>query len=149
MKVARRAKFLKEYWNIKDVGNNFDRQNGEQKTMKDVAVAINESERTTQRLLKLKGQNVPLELKTLKDVAAAIGDDDPMKVARRAKFLKEYWEVERGGDRKSKGQNVPLKTLNDVAAAIGEDERTTKRLLKLNDLILPLQNLISAGKLGM
>jgi ParB family chromosome partitioning protein len=40
------------------------------------------------------------------------------------------------------------KTLQDVAKAIGEDERTTKRLLKLNDLIEPLQKLVSVQKLS-
>ncbi|MDF9407217.1 hypothetical protein L7E55_02405 [Pelotomaculum isophthalicicum JI] len=45
-----------------------------------------------------------------------------MKAARRAKFLKEYWDV-RQKSHNLKGQNVPLelKTLTDVAAAIGED----------------------------
>jgi|GEM_PF-2691638 len=77
------------------------------------------------------------------------GDDDPMKVARRAKFLKEYWDIKRiSGRERLKGQNVPSKTINDIANTIGEDERTTKRLLKLNDLILPLQNLVSVGKLN-
>lgn len=75
-------------------------------------------------------------------------DDDPVKKARRAKFLSNYWGIQRGGDRKSKGQNVPLKTVADVANAIGEDERTTKRLLKLNDLIPELQSLVSSGELG-
>jgi len=100
-------------------------------------------------------------------------DDDPIRKAKRAKFLKEYWEINRGGDRKlsdnsdkiSKGQIVPLmncqtichkeqiildtkKNLVDVAQAIGENEKTTKRLLKLNDLIPELQAFVSSGKLG-
>ncbi len=76
------------------------------------------------------------------------GDDDPMKKARRAKFLKEYWGVKRGGDQKSKRQNVALKTAADVAKAIDEDERTTQRLLKLTDLIPEFQALVSQKKLG-
>lgn len=77
-------------------------------------------------------------------------DDDPMKKSRRAAFLKEYWGVRKGGDRKSKGQNGLLifRSINDVAEAIGEDERTTKRLLKLNDLIPEIQTLVFSGKLG-
>lgn len=75
-------------------------------------------------------------------------DNDPIKKAKRAKFLKEYWGVRHGGNRKSEGQNVPLKNIGDIAEAIDEDKRTTKRLLKLNDLIPELQRLVSSGKLG-
>lgn len=71
-------------------------------------------------------------------------DDNPMRKAKRAEFLKEYWGVKQG----KKGQNVPIKTTADIGQTIGEDERTTKRLLKLNALITPLQNLVSSGKLG-
>ncbi|WXJ79036.1 hypothetical protein MTMBA_11180 [Moorella thermoacetica] len=73
---------------------------------------------------------------------------DPIKKAKRAKFLKEYWKVKRGGDRKSKGQNVLLKTFSDIAKVIGEDEKTVQRVLKLNDLIIPLQDLVSQGRLS-
>ncbi|MGB9848826.1 MAG: ParB N-terminal domain-containing protein [Moorellaceae bacterium] len=73
---------------------------------------------------------------------------DPMKKAKRAKFLKEYWEVRRGGDRKSKVENLPLKTLSSIAEVIGESEFTTKQLLKLNDLVPSLQTLVSEGKLS-
>ena len=75
-------------------------------------------------------------------------DDNPMRKAKRAEFLTKYWGIQRGGIRRSKGQNVPLKSISDVGESIGEDERTTKRLLKLNDLIVPLQVLVSSGKLG-
>lgn len=96
--------------------------------------------------------------------------DDPIKKAKRAKFLTEYWNIRKGGPRLPKGQNGLLevkelnnleseipkgqnglddgKTLSDVAQAIGESERTTKRLLKLNDLTPEWQALVSAGKLG-
>ncbi|MCL6557281.1 MAG: ParB N-terminal domain-containing protein [Firmicutes bacterium] len=76
-------------------------------------------------------------------------DDDPIRKAKRAKFLKEYWDVRRKSHN-LKGQNVPLelKTMKDVAEAIGEDERTTKRLLKLNDLIPEFQSLVSSGEMG-
>ncbi|AEJ44331.1 ParB N-terminal domain-containing protein [Alicyclobacillus acidocaldarius] len=82
-------------------------------------------------------------------------DNDPMRKARRAKFLAEYWGIRRGGARRvvsggegAKGQFVPLKSIEDVGEQIGEDVRTTKRLLKLNDLIPELQALVSSGKLG-
>ncbi|GCD81913.1 hypothetical protein PTHTG4_09750 [Parageobacillus thermoglucosidasius] len=74
-------------------------------------------------------------------------ETDPIKKARIAQFLKEYWGVQHGGNRAS-GQNGHLKTRQDIADAIGEDKRTTRRLLKLNDLIPELQSLVSAGKLG-
>jgi len=82
--------------------------------------------------------------------------DDPIKKAKRAKFLKEYWGI-REGKANPKGTVVPRqgqnglddgKTLSDVAQAIGESERTTKRLLKLNDLTPEWQALVSSGKLG-
>ena len=83
--------------------------------------------------------------------------DDPIKQMKRAVFLKEYWGV-REGKANPKGTVIPRqgqngpddgKTLSDVAQAIGESERTTKRLLKLNDLAPEWQALVSAGKLGV
>ncbi len=41
-----------------------------------------------------------------------------------------------------------MKTAADIAETIGESEKTTRRLLKLNDLILEIQTLVSSGKLG-
>lgn len=73
---------------------------------------------------------------------------DPIKKARRAEFLKRYWGVRQGGDRKSEGKNYPLKTLDDVAGAVGETRENLKKLLKLNDLIPEFQQLVSQGKLG-
>lgn len=58
--------------------------------------------------------------------------------------MKEYWGV-RDGRPKKLGQNG---TVSDIAEVIGETERTTKRILKLNDLIPQLQKLVSSGKLG-
>lgn len=75
-------------------------------------------------------------------------ETDPIKKGRIAQFLKEYWGVRDGGDRKSEGQNAFRKTTIDIAETINESERTTKRLLKLNDLIPSLQTLVSSGKLG-
>ena len=79
------------------------------------------------------------------------GDDNPMRKARRAEFLKQYWSIREGKLSKPgtpEGQfGLQAKTLADVADAIGENERTAKRLLKLNDLIPPLQALVSTGSL--
>ncbi len=73
-----------------------------------------------------------------------VAEQDQVKVGRIAKFLAEYWGVKQG----KKGQNVPIKTITEIADFIGEGERTTKRLLKLNELIPQLQRLVSTGKLG-
>ena len=75
-------------------------------------------------------------------------DEDPMRKARRAKFLKEYWGVRNGGNRRSVSQNGELKTSQDVAETVGTTADHLPRLLKLNDLIPPLQSLVSSGKLG-
>lgn len=74
-------------------------------------------------------------------------ETDPIKKSRIANFLKEYWKVCHGGNRAS-GQNDHLKNRNDIAGFIGEDDRTTRRIMKLNDLIPELQQLVSEGKLG-
>jgi ParB family chromosome partitioning protein len=90
-------------------------------------------------------------------------DEDPIRKAKRAKFLAEYWEIKKGGDRGNqhagkfsevaKGENRLLpntdipKTLQEIANIVGGSERTLKELLKLNDLILPLQDLVSQKKL--
>lgn len=71
-------------------------------------------------------------------------ESDPVKKARIAEFLKEYWGVRQG----KKRQNVVFKTIDDVAEFLGEDVRTIQRLLRLNDLIPEIQTLVSNGKLG-
>lgn len=76
-------------------------------------------------------------------------ESDPIKKSNIAKFMEDWWERQglyfRGrGNR----HNAELKTQADVAEFIGEDVRTTKRLLKLNDLIPEIQQLVSSGKLG-
>ena len=75
-------------------------------------------------------------------------ESDPIKKARIAQFLKEYWSVHHGGNRKSSRQNGDLKSTKDIADVIGESKRNTERLIKLNDLIPQLQKLVSSGKLG-
>lgn len=73
-------------------------------------------------------------------------ESDPIKKSRIANFLKEFWGVGHGG---SRGQNDPLKKTNkDIGVFIDEEERSTKRILKLNDLIPEIQHLVSSGNLG-
>lgn len=76
-------------------------------------------------------------------------ETDAIKKARIAQFLKEYWGVKNGNNQfKRVEQNAPPKTLSDVGDVLGENRYTTKRLLKLNDLIPEIQALVSARKLG-
>lgn len=77
-------------------------------------------------------------------------ETDPMKKARIVQFLKEFWGVRDGsaGRRSLAGQNALQKTIADISEMVSESERTTKRFLKLNDLIPELQQLVSDGKLG-
>lgn len=70
-------------------------------------------------------------------------EQDPIKKAHIAQFLKEWWGVNQG-TRTELGQNG----ITEIAEFIGESERTTKRVLKLNELIPQLQRLVSTGKLG-
>lgn len=77
-------------------------------------------------------------------------DEDPIRKAKRAAFLKEYWGVRVGLNQYSRvNQNgEPTKTSKDIAEAVGTDAAHLSRLLKLNDLIPELQALVSAKKLG-
>jgi hypothetical protein len=75
-------------------------------------------------------------------------ENDPVKKSRQAQFLKEYWEIKNNGDRKSAGPMV-RRSMKDVAEAINLDERSTRRLLKLNDLIPEIQLLVSSEKLSV
>jgi hypothetical protein len=72
-----------------------------------------------------------------------------IKRARIAQFLKEYWGIrDKGNNRKFDGQNVQQKTTADIAEVIGESPKQTQRLMKLNDLIPQIQELVLSGKLG-
>jgi len=84
---------------------------------------------------------------------------DPVRKAKRAEFLRRYWGVREGAGRPKKlvqnalinsgsDASISRKTLADLAEGIGESVDTVKRLLKLNDLIPPLQGLVSRGKLA-
>lgn len=72
-------------------------------------------------------------------------ETDPIKKARIAQFLKEYWGVKQG-KRSDLVNNSP--SSKDIAKAIGESTDNMKRLLKLNELIPEIQELVSSGKLG-
>lgn len=73
-----------------------------------------------------------------------VAEQDSMKKARIAQFLKEYWGIKQG-KRSDLRHNVGSAK---VAEVIGESIKTTERLLKLNELIPQLQRLVSNGKLG-
>ena len=77
-------------------------------------------------------------------------ETDPMKKARIAGFLKEYWGVKNGLNQFDRvcQNGRPIKTTDDIAETLSESKRNTHRLLKLNDLIPELQQLVSDGKLG-
>lgn len=62
--------------------------------------------------------------------------------------MKEYWGVRKGGDRKSVPQNGDVKSSEDIAKVIGTQAKHLGRILKLNDLIPEIQQLVSDGKLG-
>src|SRR5699024_2356494 len=72
-------------------------------------------------------------------------ETDPIKKSRIANFLKEYWGVNHGG---SRGQNELLKTNKDIGNFINSDERTTKMMVKRNDIIPEVQNIVSEVKLS-
>ncbi len=75
-------------------------------------------------------------------------DDSEIKQSRRIDFLKEYYGIKRGGDRrsdKSKVQNAPLKTLDDLSEELQMSKDKIKRLSKLSDMIPEMQDLIETG----
>jgi len=72
-------------------------------------------------------------------------DNDPMKKARRAAFLKKYWGIRQGPKFR---QNGEIKTAKDIAEIVGVDVTHLNRLLKLNELIPEFQAMVSSGKLG-
>ncbi|CEH29468.1 DUF3102 domain-containing protein [Aneurinibacillus migulanus] len=74
-------------------------------------------------------------------------EKDPIKKARIAEFLKEYWGVKRGGDQTTRRANNQ-KGYSDIAEIVGTDASHLSRLLKLNDLIPEIQALVSSGNLG-
>lgn len=47
-------------------------------------------------------------------------ESDPMKKGRIAGFLKEYWGIKNGGNRRTEDQNGPLITTKDIAEYIDE-----------------------------
>jgi hypothetical protein len=75
-----------------------------------------------------------------------------VKKAKRAKFIKRYWGVHQGRIESIQKENSsPFgneKTLDDIAAAVGESRDNIKKILKLNELIPELQELVSSGSMG-
>ena len=98
-------------------------------------------------------QTVPViieDIQNVEDIERLLVEDNlhrrhltPIQKAKLASTLKERWGVRRGG---AKGQNV--RSLSDIAAVIGESEKTTQRLIKLNDLIPEFKRLVESKKLG-
>lgn len=74
---------------------------------------------------------------------------DPVKKGRQGAFLKEYWGVKNGGNKKALRQNGELRTMDQISSFIHESKRSTERLIKLNDLIPELQSLVSSGDIGV
>jgi len=75
-------------------------------------------------------------------------ETDPIKKSRIANFLKEYWGVQRGNNQYRIPQNGESKTSKDIAEVVGVPAKHLDRVVRLNDLIPELQELISEGKLG-
>lgn len=74
-------------------------------------------------------------------------ETDPIKKSRIANFLKEYWGVQRGNNQYSR-VGAKRRSSKDIAEFIQTNERTAREIMKLNDLIPELQQLVSEGKLG-
>lgn len=103
--------------------------------------------------LELGLDRVPVEIKDVPEEDAEYlliadneerrqSDNDPIRKAKRDKFIMGYW--------KNLGrQNVTLKSTSKIAREAGYDnKREFERSLKLNDLIPELQILVSSGKIG-
>ena len=97
----------------------------------------------------------PEELKKHKDVKDLIesnlkqrvpGNSNPVKLGRCFAFLEEYYNIGRGGDRKSNGHNVGLKTQRQLAEENGVTEKTIERYKRLASSIPEMQELLNTGK---
>lgn len=78
-------------------------------------------------------------------------DKNPIKKAKRANFLKEYWGVKHGDNQYSRiPQNGESKTAAGIAKTIGTDAAHLSRLSKrpYSKLPLGLRNLLARGKLS-
>ncbi|MDJ0331734.1 hypothetical protein [Planococcus sp. S3-L1] len=76
-------------------------------------------------------------------------ETDPIKKARIAQFLKEYWGVRNGINQyKRVPHNGEGKTSSDIAETIGAQPKHLNRILKLNKLIPQIQQLVSSKQLG-
>jgi hypothetical protein len=70
---------------------------------------------------------------------------DLMKEARKVAFLKNFYGIKRGNNRNSHSE----KSINGIAKDLGKSIHSLYRLEKLNNLIPPLQEKVSSGKLGL
>lgn len=74
-----------------------------------------------------------------------VGNPNPVKLGRCIKELERIYGIEKGGDRKSKRQNVALKTQNDLAEELGLTTKQLQRYKSLTDLIPELQDAVQTG----
>ncbi len=72
---------------------------------------------------------------------------NPMEQARLIKRLKERYHVQPGPRGKGQGTANPV-NFTGIAQTVGVDPETAHQLDRLNKLVPPLQELVSAGKLG-
>jgi ParB family chromosome partitioning protein len=72
-------------------------------------------------------------------------EHDPMKQARKVKFLKRFWGIRHGNNRTFHNE----KSYHDIAREVGKSISTVHRLEKLNELIPELQEKVSEGKIGI
>ena len=72
---------------------------------------------------------------------------NPMEQARLIKRLKEQYGIKPGPKGEGQGTSNSV-TVTEIARVVGVEPETAKQLNRLNKLILPLQELVSAGRLG-
>lgn len=97
----------------------------------------------------------PEELEKQKDVKDLIesnlkqrvpGNSNPVKLGRCFAFLEEYYNIGRGGDRKSKPNNSALKTQKELAEENGISADTMQNYKRLASSIPEMQELLNTGK---
>jgi ParB family transcriptional regulator, chromosome partitioning protein len=79
-------------------------------------------------------------------------EKDYIKRAKKAKVLYEHWDIRQGRPSKSRHDvdiNESQTNRHNIAEMMGVTDRTVQRLLKLLELIAELQDLVSAGIIGL
>lgn len=74
-----------------------------------------------------------------------VDNSNPVKLGRCIKELERLYGIEHGGDRKSRGHNVPLITQDDLAEQLDISTRQLKRYKKLAELIPELEDFVETG----